>query len=75
MHSIRRKSRQFHVAVFTSKRASDLIAVFAAIATNEGDAYQQAWDYVRENWSDNPALLEYRAVAGPVARRRRASDG
>ena len=70
-----RHRRQYHVAVFAGDRARDLVGVFAAIASNDGDAFQQAWDYIRDNWMTNPARLEYHAVAGPVARRRSSPGG
>ena len=61
----RLRRKQYHVAVFVGGRARDLVGVFAVIAGDEGDAFQQCWDYVRDNWTKvDPARLEYHAVIG-----------
>lgn len=67
----RLRRRQYHVAVFAGDRARDLIGIFTAIANDDGDAFQQAWEYIRDQWTLDPARLQYHAVAGPVVRPRR----
>lgn len=65
------RRRQFHIVVFAGPRARDLAGMVAAIAYTEGEALQQAWDYVRDNWTTNPAMFEYRAIPLPRTRRQR----
>lgn len=62
--------RQWHVAVFQGDRAADLLAVFTVIATDPGEAIQQAWNYVGEQWRTDPKTLEYMPLPLPVFRQR-----
>jgi hypothetical protein len=65
------RRRQFSVAVFAGDRARDLVGVFTVVALNDGDAIQQAWDYIKDNWAENPAPFEYHALRARATTRRR----
>ena len=67
--------RQYHVAVFTGNRATDLVTVFATIALSKGEAFHQAWSLIRDHWTTDPAKLEYHAVIVPVTRGPRRQAG
>ena len=62
--------RQWYVAVFQGDRATDLLAVFIVVATDPGEAIQQAWNYVGEQWHIDPQTLEYKPLPLPVLRKR-----
>ena len=60
--------RQWHVAVFRSSQAEDLLTVLTVLAGNGADAIQQTYEYVAEHWRTPASQFLYIPVNTLVLR-------
>jgi len=47
------------------------VSVFTVVALNTGDAIEQVRDYIKDNWTENPASFEYHVLRARATTRRR----